>query len=272
MKWLIIILLTLYLGSYASYAQTSITTNLNLYSNSVPKTISLNLYSPKLIILQSVIQKPSIQEKETINDYVIMIILLITTFLTIVTPLILIFLWIYYSSIYVKKYRRIFSIKKWVFGKSDLKKSELKNQTRTSYRRVYSLMIGFGISIIAYSVSSLRFMLLYFDQIETALFEYFRFPFIVADEIGLINSSRELKLQFEEFWNQMLLIVVISALFFLIGYLLGALIVDLRFKYLKSLPEEVSSPKKIIVNKEMFHLKVKKDTTARSKAEPINSL
>lgn len=257
----------MYLGSNLSCAQISNTYKFNFDRVTASKNLSLAPFSSLLLTSQTVVQKPSIQQKERANDYIVYIILLITTLLTVITPLILIFLWIYYSSTYVKNYRRLFSIKKWIFGKSDLKKFDLTQEIRVSYRKVYSLMIGFGISILAYSFSSIRFMLVYFDQIETALVEYFRFPFIVADEIGLINSSRELELQFEEFWNQMLLIVVVSALFFLIGYLLGAFIVDLRIKYLNSLPED-AAPKKIIVKKEMFHLNVKKEIPAHSTAKP----
>lgn len=269
MKRLLIIFFTLYLGSNLLYTQTSNTHKFNLY---VPakKNISLKLPSYQLIILQTVIQNPAIQEEDSVNDYVTFILLWITTLLTVITPLILIYLWIYYSSIYVKKYRRLFSVKKWLFGKSDLKKSELTDKIRLSYRKVYSLMIGFGISILAYSIASIRFMVLNYNQMETALAEYFGFPILVLDEFGLINSSRELELKFDEFWNQMLLIVVLSALFFLIGYLLGALIVDLRFKYLKSKGD--TSPKKITMTKEMFRLDVKRETEAGSEAKTIHFL
>ncbi len=89
--------------------------------------------------------------------------------------------------------------------------------------------------------------------------EYFRFPFLVLDEFGLINSSKEIEMKFEDFWNHMLLIVVISGMFFLVGYLLGSLVVDLRFKLLNKQVQK--SSKKIRIKKEMFSLKTKEDHT-----------
>ena len=105
-------------------------------------------------------------------------------------------------------------------------------------------------------------MLLNFDEMETALIEYFKFPFLTLDEFGLINNSRELGIKFDYFWNQMLLIVVISAMFFLIGYLFGSLLVDFRFKLFNK--QDQDSPRKIKINKEMFHLKTKKDHSIHS--------
>ena len=270
MKWAFIIFFIIYLNPVPVYSQVSISPEINLVKLPSSLNISNKISSiSQLFLIQNGIEKiPEL--KDSLGDYVTFILLLITTFLTIITPLTLIFLWILYSSIYVKKYRNIFSIKKWVFGKSNLRNSHLTDTIRLSYRKVYSLMIGFGIAIVAYFITSIRFMLLNFDKMETALIEYFRFPFLAMDEIGLIDNKTEIELKFDVFWNQMLLIVVISAMFFLIGYLMGSLLVDFRFKFIKKQAQKF--PKKISIKKEMFYLKTEAEHSIHSEAETVDIL
>lgn len=180
----------------------------------------------------------------------------ITTFLSVIAPLVLIYLWISYSFVYVKKYRPLFSFGKWVFGKSNLDPNNFNAILILSYQRIYSLMLGFGMAILAHAFASMRFMLTKFDEMETAMIQYIRFPLLVLQEFGLINSGRELTIQSEEFSDEMLLIVVISGMFFLIGYLLGSLIIDLRFKLFSKYDQH--PPKKISKVKDMFYLKTKR--------------
>ncbi len=259
MKWVFAIFFMIHLNTMPAYSQRSLSTKINLsYFSAQPYSTQKILLSPSVLLQTGIEKIPQLKEKST-ADYVTFILLWITTLLTIFTPLTLIYLWILYSTIYVKKYRRIFSIKKWIFGKSNLTHDDLNDVIRLSYRKVYSLMVGFGIAIVAYAIASIRFMLLNFDEMETAMSEYFRFPFLVLDEFGLINSSKEIEMKFEDFWNHMLLIVVISGMFFLVGYLLGSLVVDLRFKLLNKQVQK--SSKKIRIKKEMFSLKTKEDHT-----------
>ena len=270
MKWAYIIFFFIYLNPVQVNSQTRIFPQIN--SPAIPTNLNLtkNISFSPFLLLQTGIEKAPQQQGKSVADYITFILLWITTFLAVITPLTLIYLWIFYSSIYVKKYRAIFSLKKWIFGKSDLKEHHFTDAMRLSYRKVYSLMIGFGISIVAYSIASIRFMLLNFDEMETALIEYFRFPFLALDEIGLIDTSREIEMKFDYFWNQMLLIVVISAMFFLIGYLLGSLLVDFRFKFIKKQAQKF--PKKISIKKEMFYLKTEAEHSIHSEAETVDIL
>jgi len=268
MKWAFILFFIMYLNPVQVNSQTRISPQINLPA--IPTNLNLpnNISFSPFLLLQTGIEKAPQQQDKSVADYVTFILLWITTLLAVITPLTLIYLWIFYSSIYVKKYRAIFSVKKWIFGKSDLKEHHFTDAMRLSFRKIYSRMIGFGISIVAYSFASIRFMLLNFDEMEIALIEYFRFPLLALDEFGLISTSRELEMKFDYFWNQMLLIVVISAMFFLIGYLLGSLLVDFRFKFLKK--QDDASPKKISIKKEMFYLKKKTDHPIHSKAETVD--
>lgn len=262
MKWALIIFFLLYLNPTPVCSQTRITSQINLQPLASDLNIPNKISPFQFIILQIGNEKTIQPKNESVSDYVTFILLWITTLLAVITPLTLIYLWIYYSSIYVKKYRSVFSVKKWILGKSNLREHHLNDTMHLSFRKIYSLMIGFGVSVVAYSIASIRFMLLNFDEMETALIEYFRFPFSTLDEFGLIQTGRDMEMKFDYFWNQMLLIVVISTMFFLIGYLLGSLLVDFRFKLLKKQDRE--SPKKIRIKKEMFLLKTKKDHSAHA--------
>ena len=214
-------------------------------------------YSQKYLRIQVDLDKEKLfsLKYENIVNLVAIILLCITTFLVVISPLVLGYFWIYYSYMYVKKYRSIFSVKKWIFGKDNIDHPKLGTDSEQSYRKVYSLMLGFGISILAYLFSSVRFMHLNFDKMETAMVEYFRFPFLVLDQFGLIQKNMQTEISFDVFWNQMLLIVVISSLFFLLGYLLGTGLVDLRLKFLKKKFEKSNLKE----NSKTLHIKTKKN-------------
>ncbi|WKK66343.1 hypothetical protein [Lutimonas zeaxanthinifaciens] len=173
-------------------------------------------------------------KSKSLTELVTIGLLSITTLLVVLTPLFIIYLWIVYSKIYVNKYRRIFSLKKWITRKSNLDIRKLDDKFLASYRKEYSLMVGFGISFIAYVLSSLRFIHLKFETLGQGIKEYFEFPFVVIDELGFVETPADSVLNFEEFWSHMLLIVVITGLFFLTGYLIGSMIVDYRIKNLRN--------------------------------------
>lgn len=267
MKWAFIIFFILYFKPAPVCSQISMpfgsTENSVLTSLNIP---GKSHYKSNLLLIQyKVTQRTNF--KDSIGKYVTFLLLGITTLLTILTPLILIYFWIYYSVEYVKKYRHIFGIKQWIFRKTKLKDIHQNNKIRQSYSKVYSLMIGFGVSILAYSISSIRFMVLNFEEMHTALIQYFSFPFLALDEFGLMEHKAVIDLKFEYFWNQMLLIVIISVIFFLIGYLIGSLIVDLRFKFIN---KQVQKYRKTIkAKKEMFSLKTKITQSIRSEAETL---
>lgn len=206
---------------------------------------------------------------ESLIELVTIALLSITTFLVVLTPLFLIYFWILYSKTYINKYRRIFSVKKWITGKSNLEILELNEKLLASYRKEYSLMIGFGISFLAYFLSSLRFIQLKFEYFDQGIKEYFEFPLVVIDELGLVETSTDATLNFEEFWSHMLLIVVIAGLFFLTGYLLGSMIVDYRLKHMNN--NSGKTLKQIKLVKDSFELiSWKKENASKPELEEVD--
>jgi len=267
MKWACIVFFIIYFKPDPVYSQIRISPETSIHAISDGLNVFEKISSKSSLFLVQIGIKKRPELKDSLAEYVTFILLWITSLLTILTPLVLIYLWIYYSVQYVKNYRHIFGIKQWILGKSKIKEIHFTNKISRSYRKVYSLMIGFGIAIIAYSIASIRFMLQNFNEMETALIQYFKFPFIALDKFGLIDSKTEIELKFEDFWNQMLLIVVISAIFFLIGYLLGSILVDLRFNFITKQIEK--DRKTLKAEKKMFSLETKSEHSISAEAETV---
>lgn len=214
------------------------------------------------IINELVIQTTSVPENnnviasfkyDSLSELVTIILLSITCLLVVLTPLLIIYFWVLYSKIYLDRYRSIFSVKNWISGKSNLDTENFNEKILASYRKNYSIMVGFGVSFLAYAASSIRFLILKFEDLENGLVEYFKFPFFVLDEIGFIGvPAADSSLNFDEFWSQMLLIVVISGLFFLTGFLIGNMVVDFRFK--NELNDVNNDIKHIKLTRESFEL------------------
>lgn len=91
-------------------------------------------------------------------------------------------------------------------------------------------MIGFGISIIAYAISSNFYMYKNFDQIGTGLKEYFSFPFVVFKNIRTTEVKIKSGIPLTDVWLQMIFIVGVSIFVFFVGYFMGQIIVNLRYK------------------------------------------
>jgi len=166
------------------------------------------------------------------------------------TPLFLLYCWVYYSFKYVKEFRDKFSIKKWMKGKSDLDFESFSKLIWMNYQKTYSRMIGFGLAILTYAVASNMYMYRNFNKLEDALFDYFSFPFKVLDNFNQIDVLAEDKRALSDLWQEMYLIVGISFLVFLIGYFIGRLVVSLRYGKLKKEWQEQQDsipPHKIIV-------------------------
>ncbi len=166
------------------------------------------------------------------------------------TPLFLLYCWVYYSFEYVKQFRDKFSIKKWMKGKSDLDFESFSKLIWMNYRETYSKMIGFGLAILAYAVSSNLYMFKNFNKLEEALFDYFSFPFKVLDNFIQIDVLTEDKDVLSEIWQEMYLIVGISFLIFFIGYFIGRLVVSLRYDNLRKKWEQQQNsifPHKIVI-------------------------
>lgn len=171
---------------------------------------------------------------ESLIDILVIVLLSIALLIVIVTPVLLAYCWANYSLEYVREYRSRFSLKKWFSNRSDFQLAEVPDLVWMRYRTTYSRMIGFGFSIIAYSISSISYMIQNFTRLEHALVEYFSFPFDVLKNLGKASSTGEVVImQMEEVWMEMLYIVVISIIFFFVGYIFGAFLVDYRLKKLK---------------------------------------
>lgn len=166
-------------------------------------------------------------------DLLVVILLCCVTLVIILAPLVLIYLWVHYSFGYVKSYRKRFSIKRWITGKSDLNYDSFPRKVWRSYSRVYSKMIGFGLSILAYSLTSIFYMTLNFKRIEDALVDYFSFPLKILDGLDNIENSKPMADQINELTLEMIAIVGVSILAFALGYSIGRLIVYYRYRRLK---------------------------------------
>ncbi|MCK5872835.1 MAG: hypothetical protein KAG26_08415 [Methylococcales bacterium] len=200
---------------------------------------------------------------DSIVDMISIALLVIATIFVVTTPLFLLFFWIYFSIIYVKKYRRIFSLKKWLHKKIQLREKHIQKEIWWPYRKVYSCMLGFGISIIAYVIFSIKFMSSNFDKMETALTGYFNFPFKVLENLKEMKTIQTNSIQIDELWDEMFLIVIMSVVFFMIGFLIGSLIVDFRFKLMiKKIQKEA---RRIKLNKEMFYIKLNNEIDAEDR-------
>lgn len=197
-------------------------------------------------------------EYETLVDIVIIILLCIGLLVVIAAPLFLLSCWTIYSIEYVKKYRSRFSVKKWFSGKSPLNLIDVTSVEWLRYRSTYSRMVGFGFSIIAYGTASAAYLIQNFNRIEYGLVEYFSFPFKVVKNLDHFQSIDRLEnidrvlFPYEEVWNEMIFIVVISAIFFLVGYIFAAFLVDYRLSKLKRGARQTA---KLVPKKEMFVIK-----------------
>ncbi len=176
---------------------------------------------------------------DTLVDLVVIVLLSITLLVIIAAPVFMLCCWTIYSIDYVKNYRPKFSVQKWFTGKSDIKLSELSDLIWLQYRITYSRMVGFGFSIIGYGIACTYYLIQNFKRIEEGLTEYFSFPFTVVenlDEFKSLSSTEsidDILFPNEEVWVEMIYVVVVSAIFFLAGYLFASFLVDYRLKKMK---------------------------------------
>jgi hypothetical protein len=170
---------------------------------------------------------------KTLSELLVTLLICVALLVVMLTPLVLVFFWVHYSVQYVKKYQDIFGIKKWLAGKSELNLESYSKEVWQKYRKDYSKMIGFGLSFLAYAVSSNIYMFRNFDRIDTALSEYFGFPFEVLNNMGWLGTVKEYDGTLLAVWKEMLLIVGVSVSVFFIGYVIGSMIVLWRYTSLQ---------------------------------------
>ncbi len=197
-------------------------------------------------------------EYGSLVDIVVIILLCMGLLVVIATPLFLLCCWTIYSVDYVKKYRSKFSVQKWFTGRSKLGLKDITNIEWLRYRSTYSRMVGFGISIWAYGAASTVYLIKNFKRIENGMVEYFSFPFKVVKNldqlqtVDQVENMESVAFPYQEVWNEMIFIVVISAIFFLAGYIFASFLVDYRLRKLnKSIPQTT----KFDPRKEMFAIK-----------------
>ena len=270
MKWAIFIVLCCILNTQTIHSQ--INENQSIINHIEP---NIEIYNYELIF--PFLLNIDLTDKLNINfnydniiDLIGVLLLMISTFLIVITPLILLFFWSYYSIVYVKKFRSIFSLKKWLTKKSQLNKKYFQKHIWWPYRKVYSSMLGFGMAIMAYLFFSIRFLLYNFDKMEIALAEYFSFPFKVLANLNWMETNQITTIHLDELWDEMFLIVIMSFVFFMLGFLMGSLIVDFRFKSMDKEIQDLAIKTKL--EKEMFYIKLDKKIHAeeRMKVEQVS--
>jgi len=270
MKWAIVIVLSCVLNTQIIHSQMNV--NQSIINHVEPNIDTYNYELISLFFLNlDITDKLNIDlNYDNIIDLIAIVLLMISTFLVVITPIILLFFWSYFSIVYVKKFRSVFSLKKWLNKKSKLDKKYFQKHIWWPYRKVYSSMLGFGMAVMAYLFFSIRFMSYNFDKMEIALAEYFSFPFKVLENLKWMETNQTTTIHLDELWDEMFLIVIMSFVFFMLGFLIGSLIVDFRFKLMDKKIQDLA--KKTKLNKEMFYIKLDKDihTEERLKVEQIS--
>lgn len=254
MKWTFVFVFFCLLSSNNIYSQSYANQGIPFDDQATTQIDNHVCFLPAFLQLDLQYDKFSYVNYDAIVDFVTVLLLLIIAFFVIITPLILILSWSYFSQIYVKKYRAIFSIKKWLIKKKPLSEKYIQKDIWWSYRKVYSSMIGFGTSIIAYAFFSIRFMTSNFNTMEFAITEYFSFPFRVLRNLKWTENNQISIIHLDDLWDEMFLVVIMSFVFFLIGVLIGSMLVDLRLKLIEKKLQALS--KQARLKKEMFYIKI----------------
>jgi len=201
-----------------------------------------HIFESSLINISSVLQdyetpKKSVSIYSNLQKILSLLLLIIITIVIVITPLILIYCWLYYSVGYVKKFKNNDDFKNLLNDKDQKNDKKLQRVIWLRYRKTYSKMIGFGISIIAYAFSSNFYIYKNFDQIGTGLKEYFSFPFVVFKNIGTTEIKVKSGIPLTDVWLQMIFIVCVSIFLFFVGYFMGQIIVNLRYKRIEKFAE-----------------------------------
>lgn len=163
-------------------------------------------------------------------DVLHLFILSCITLVIVVTPLLLIFYWIFYSRKYIKAFKGDKDFLQVVFEKDHSDIHMLPKSKQHNYRKIYSKMIGFAVSIIVYSILSVVYMLKTMTEFNVALKEYFSFPFKVYDSLNIAGEESKFSSSIKELSFEMLLIVCVSVLTFFIIYFIVNAILKAKFE------------------------------------------
>jgi hypothetical protein len=163
-----------------------------------------------------------------LSEVVSLLLLFSITLIVVIAPLVLVGCWIYYSREYVKKFRHNQDLEQLRTENRLADHTEITESYKVQYSKTYSRMFGFGLSIIAYGISSNVYMFLKFGELREALINYFSFPFRLFRSLKVLENIPVNTIPLQEVWSAMLLIVAISIAVFFIGYFVGKLIVTTR--------------------------------------------
>jgi amino acid transporter len=152
------------------------------------------------------------------------------TLIIIITPLVLMYCWIYYSFRYVKNFKKNKSFKQILIEKDHSELNTLPKSRWPEYRRIYSKMIGFALAIITYAISSNLFMFRSYTKIKVGLKEYFSFPIDVFNGLQTVREAPNNTLPLKEVWFGMLLIVCVSIFVFFMVYFIVKKILSIKYK------------------------------------------
>lgn len=167
---------------------------------------------------------------EGLSELVTVLLLFCVTLIVVVTPLLLLFCWIYYSQEYVKKYRNKEALAETMLERRLPSNERALNSDKIAYIKTYSRMFGFGLSIIAYGLSSNIYMFLTFSEYKEALINYFSFPFKVFSSFRILERLPDNSIPLTDVWKAMLIIVAIAAVVFIVGFFIGKLIANAKLE------------------------------------------
>lgn len=137
---------------------------------------------------------------EGLSELVTVLLLFCVTLIVVVTPLLLIFSWIYYSQDYVKKYNNKEGLAESILENGLPSNKGILYSDKIGYIKTYSRMFGFGLSIIAYGISSNVYMFLTFSEYKEALINYFGFPFKVFSSFRILERIPDNSILLTDVW------------------------------------------------------------------------
>jgi len=190
--------------------------------------ISLDNYLQELDDMT--ITEESFLHNDSFIGIIEMLFLIIMTVIIVITPLVLVYFWAYYSLDYLKRFKKRTDLKDFMTVSGEINYKELPISIWIRFRKTYSKMVGFGLSILAWSLASNTYIFKNFDEIDLGLKDYFRFPFKVLNSLGFINNKPKTSIPLTEVWLEMIYIVIISIVVFFAGYYIGKFIINMRYQ------------------------------------------
>ena len=157
----------------------------------------------------------------TVQIVLSILVLIFAFFVIIITPLTLIYCWLNNLFEY-KKYRTNNNI-------SNSQYYDLPKHVILKYRRTYSNLFGNGFGIIAWTLASYFYVTKNLDGVSVGLAEYFSFPFKLLSNTTINRITDEDAIPTEVLMS-ILLIVLVSCIFFFFGKRIGNSVAKTNYK------------------------------------------